>query len=43
MAEETANYDEALVPAYTLPEVLECQDGTPVREVAQWESRRRCE
>ncbi|MBR1576409.1 MAG: DUF4886 domain-containing protein [Bacteroidales bacterium] len=37
------NYDEALVPDYTLPDALTMQDGTPVRDAAQWYGRRRPE
>ena len=34
------NYDEAKVPAYTLPPLLVMNDGTPVRGAADWEKRR---
>jgi len=34
------NYDEALVPVYTLPDPLIMNDGAPVREAAQWPKRR---
>ena len=37
------NYDEALVPQYTLPDALTCADGTPVRSSADWLKRRRPE
>lgn len=37
------NYDEAKVPAYTLPDPLTCLDGTPVRTRRVWEQRRRPE
>lgn len=37
------NYDEAKVPAYTLPEALVCEDGTRVLTRRQWEKRRRPE
>jgi hypothetical protein len=35
-----ANYDEAKVPAYTLPPLLVMHDGTTVRSAADWERRR---
>jgi hypothetical protein len=35
-----ANYDEAKVPAYTLPPLLVLNDGTPVRGAADWAKRR---
>ena len=38
-----ANYDEAKVPRFTLPEVLTCQDGTVVTTRRQWEKKRRPE
>jgi hypothetical protein len=34
------NYDEAKVPAYTLPPLLSMSDGTPVRTAAGWDRRR---
>lgn len=37
------NYDEALVPEYTLPDPLVMNDGTPVTSIAQWEGERRAE
>ena len=37
------NYVEAKVPAYTLPSPLLCNDGTPIRDVAAWRTRRRPE
>ena len=37
------NYDESKVPAYTLPDPLVMNDGTPVTGVAQWEGERRAE
>lgn len=38
--EATANYDEAKVPAYTLPDPLVKLDGTKVATAAQWPARR---
>jgi hypothetical protein len=38
-----ANYDEAKVPAYTLPDALRFADGSPVRSAADWAGRRRAE
>jgi hypothetical protein len=38
-----ANYDEALVPAYELPDPLICLDGTPVTSAEAWRERRRGE
>lgn len=37
------NYDESLVPDYTLPDPLVCEDGTPVCDTTLWETRRRGE
>jgi hypothetical protein len=37
------NYDEAKVPAYTLPDVLKTTDGKAVTNVATWEKTRRSE
>lgn len=37
---DDANYDEALVPAYTLPPVLARADGAPIRDRADWAARR---
>jgi hypothetical protein len=37
------NYDEARVPAYTLPDPLRFTDGTPVADAAGWRERRRPE
>ena len=35
------NYDEAKVPAYTLPELLVMRDGTKVTKPEQWPARRK--
>jgi hypothetical protein len=37
------NYDEALVPAYALPELLQMEDGSPVLDAEDWMERRRGE
>ena len=37
------NYDEAQVPAYTLPDPLTMQDGTSVTSAGQWYAQRRPE
>ncbi len=42
-AEPPANYDEAKVGAYTLPDPLAALDGTRVRTAAAWEQHRRPE
>jgi len=39
-AREATNYDEALVPEYRLPPVLEFEDGTPVESASDWPRRR---
>lgn len=38
-----ANYDEALVPSYELPDLLLGADGTRIEDAAAWEARRRPE
>jgi hypothetical protein len=38
-----ANYDEAKVPQYTLPDPLVCEDGTRVGDAETWRSKRRLE
>ena len=38
-----ANYDEAKVPAYTLPDPLRFLDGSPVRDGRDWTGKRRGE
>lgn len=38
-----ANYDEALVPEYVLPDMMMCLDGTRVGDRQTWESKRRPE
>ena len=37
------NYDEAKVPKYTLPDPLVMVDGSPVKTVKDWETKRRPE
>ena len=41
--EESINYDEAIVPAYVLPDPLVMQDGRPVTTAAMWRDERRPE
>lgn len=38
-----ANYDESMVPEYSLPDVMKCLDGTKVTDVTTWEGKRRQE
>lgn len=40
-APESFNYDEAAVPAYTLPDPLLLQDGTRITTAAEWETKGR--
>lgn len=42
-ADEKFNYDESKVGAYTLPDPLVMQDGTPVTTPMQWHDKRRPE
>ncbi|GMW02267.1 MAG: hypothetical protein AMXMBFR84_34030 [Candidatus Hydrogenedentota bacterium] len=42
-SQEEANYDEAAVPAYTLPDPLVALDGTAVTTKEQWQQKRRPE
>ncbi len=37
---QDANYDEAKVPDYTLPELLKFEDGSPVATAEHWPKRR---
>jgi hypothetical protein len=41
--QSAANYDEAKVPKYVLPDPLVLQGGAPVRDAATWHDRRRPE
>jgi hypothetical protein len=43
MAQANVNYDEAQVPAYTLPDPLILASGEPVKDAATWRGRRRPE
>jgi hypothetical protein len=42
-AADEANYDEAKVPAYTLPDPLVSESGVPVMDAEAWHTRRRPE
>lgn len=42
-AQNNANYDESLVPAYTLPDLLTMQDGKKVTDANTWTKQRRPE
>lgn len=37
------NYDEAAIPAYTLPELLRSSNGQPINDIASWQQERRPE
>ena len=41
--QEGINYDETQVPSFVLPDMMVCNDGTPVRDVKTWEKKRRPE
>lgn len=41
--QEGINYDETQVPSFVLPDMMVCNDGTPVRDVKTWENKRRPE
>ena len=40
---EEFNYDESKVPPYTLPDVLQCEDGTVLNSADVWNAKRRPE
>ncbi len=42
-AAPAANYEEAKVPPYTLPDPLVCEDGTQVKSAKAWKQKRRPE
>jgi hypothetical protein len=42
-AQESANYDEALVPEYTLPSLLTANDQSEINTAALWQQKRRPE
>ena len=37
------NYDESKVPAYELPDVLKCRDGSEAKDADAWWAKRRPE
>ena len=41
--QNNTNYDEAKIPAYQLPELLTCNNGTRVETKADWTDKRRGE
>ena len=41
--QNNTNYDEAKIPAYQLPELLTCNDGTRVETKEDWTGKRRGE
>ncbi len=43
LAQKAANYEEAKVPAYVLPELMQTANGTAVTRIDQWEKQRRPE
>ena len=43
LAARNANYDESQVPAYELPDVLTCADGSRVKDAETWRTKRRPE
>jgi hypothetical protein len=43
MPNPEANYDEAQVPVYRLPDPLTCLDGSPVANAQDWWEHRRPE
>ena len=40
---QEANYDESKIPAYSLPDPLVSETGTPIRDSADWKNKRRPE
>ena len=42
-AQGDANYDEAKVPVFSLPDPLICNDGYRVNNIKEWEQKRRPE
>lgn len=41
--QNNVNYDESMVPDYTLPELLKSEAGTPITSVEEWQKHRRPE